>query len=275
MGRTVGFYQNFNLDLQRLSKALRCVEQQGAMGYEELAECMGVNRPVAEGYSGWLRHAGLARAAKQPGTPIAYSLTPFGKLAAEYDPNLDDLGTQWAIHYFLATEHTERSEAWYVLINEFLSIGRAFTGAQFASYFAGVAGQGITNRSSLTKDPQTALASYTRTQALSRIGIISKDGEVYKANPAKLPNALVQAFILLDWWQRHHPNVNMLRLSALYDESGSPGRIWLAERARMEQLVRELRGLGYLGFAATQHEQVTRLYSDPPESILERYYTHL
>lgn len=59
MGKTMGFYQNFNLDLRRLSSALRCIQAEPEMSYIALAQCMGENQPVAEGFSAWLRHTGL------------------------------------------------------------------------------------------------------------------------------------------------------------------------------------------------------------------------
>jgi hypothetical protein len=60
MAKTLGFYQNFNLDLQRLSNALGCIQHDPEMGHSALARCMSVNGPVAESFSSWLHHTGLA-----------------------------------------------------------------------------------------------------------------------------------------------------------------------------------------------------------------------
>src|SRR6266567_444455 len=133
MGKTLGFYQNFNLDLHRLSTALRCIQAEPEMSQGALAQGMGVNQPVAEGFSAWLRHTGLATIQprnERRSTPT-YILTPFGELVSQYDPTLMDLGTQWVLHFYLATEHEERSDAWYVLINEFLSLGLTFTSDKY------------------------------------------------------------------------------------------------------------------------------------------------
>ncbi len=112
VAKTLGFYQNFNLTLERLSSALRCIQANPQANQSELAECMGVNRPVAESFSAWLTHTGLVTRLERD-----YELTPFGRLASQYAPFLADNGTQWVLHYYLATEHTERSDAWYVFIN--------------------------------------------------------------------------------------------------------------------------------------------------------------
>lgn len=266
MGKTMGFYQNFSLDLQRLSRALSCIQAGPEMGHTALAQCMSENQPVAEGFSGWLRHTGLATSTSP------YKLTTFGELASQYDPTLTDLGTQWLLHYYLATDHAELSEAWYILINEFLSPGLTFTSEQFQSYFVNVRGSQAKNRSALSKDPQTALSTYVRPQALERLGILTRLKTTFMAGRPNLPHILVVGYMLLDWWQHRYIQTNTLRFPQLYREAGSPGRICLANSQQVRQFVVELTGLGYLSFSETQHEPVNRLYDELPSTLLERYY---
>lgn len=274
MGKTLGFYQNFNLDLHRLSTALRCIQADPEMGQNALAQCMGVNQPVAEGFSAWLRHTGLAtiQSFNKPKSTSPYKLTPFGELVSRYDPTLTDLGTQWVLHYYLATEHSERSDAWYVLINEFLSLGSTFTSDQFQAYFASVKGNEAKNRTALNKDPQTALSTYVRAQALGRLGILSKRDTTYSVEWPNLPHILVVGYLLLDWWQNCYNQTNTLRFPQIWREEEGLGRICLANNQQVRQFVIELTGLGYLNFSETQHEPVNRLYNEPPHTLLERYY---
>jgi hypothetical protein len=272
MGKTLGFYQNFNLDLQRLSIALRCIQADPEMGQNALAQCMGFNKPVAEGFSAWLRHTGLAmiQSVNEGKSTSSYKLTPFGELVSQYDPTLANLGTQWVLHYYLATEHAERSDAWYVLINEFLSLGSSFTSDQFQTYFASVKGNEATNRSALKKDPQTALNTYT--QALGRLDILSKKDTTYIVGWPNLPHILVVGYLLLDWWQNRYNQTNTLRFSELCRAEENLGRVCLATDQQVRQFVIELTGLGYLSFSETQHEPVNRLYNEPAHKLLERYY---
>lgn len=276
MGKTLGFYQNFNLDLQRLSTALRCVRADPEMGQNALAQCMSANRPVAEGFSAWLRHTGLVtiQSSDKPKSTSSYRLTPFGELVSQYDPTLTDLGTQWILHYYLATEHTERSDAWYVLVNEFLSLGSTFTSDQFQSYFASVKGNEAKNRSALMKDPQTALSTYVRTQALERLGILTKKDTTYSVSWPNLPHILVIGYLLLDWWQNRYNQTNTLKFSELCRTQESLGRVCLASDRQVRQFILELTGLGYLSFSETQHEPVHKLYTEPAHKLLESYYFH-
>jgi len=268
MGKTMGFYQNFNLDLQRLGRALSCIHADHEMGHAALAQCMGVNQPVAEGFSAWLRHTGLATIQ----THNKYQLTPFGELTSQYDPSLADIGTQWVLHYYLATDNIEKSDAWYILINEFLSSGLTFTSDQFQSYFASIIGNQAKNQSALNKDPQTALSTYVRPQALGRLGILTKSNTSYTVSWPNLPHFLIVGYLLLDWWQYRYNQTNTLRFSQLCQEEGSLGRLCLASNQQVRKFVIELTSLGYLSFSDTQHEPVNRLYSGPPQTLLESYY---
>jgi hypothetical protein len=273
LAKTIGFYQNFNLDLKRLSTALQCVQAQSEQGHDALAQCMGVNRPVAEGFSAWLRHTGLAtlHSGEQRQRTLTYELTSFGQLASKYDPTLTDLGTQWVLHYYLSTKHTECSEAWRILINEFLSPGLTFTPEQFSSYFASVMGE-VNNRSALSKDPSCALSTYIRPQGLSKLGILIKQKTTLSVGSPNWPHILVVGYLLCDWWHRHYNHTNTLRFVQLCKEEGSLGHLCQADDRQIRQFVGELAGLGYLSFSETQHEPVNRLYIDSPQTLLERYY---
>lgn len=273
MAKTIGFYQNFNLDLKRLSAALQCVETQPELGHDALATCMAVNRPVAEGFSAWLRHTGLATLGEQRQRGRSYELTPFGQLAFKYDPNLKDLGTQWVLHYYLSTKHTECSQAWRVLMNEFLSPGLSFTAEQFTSYFASVMGDEVKNRSALKKDPSTAISTYIRPQGFSKLGILGKEKTTISVASPNFPQILVVGYVLFDWWQRHYNQTNTLSFPQLCKEEGSLGNICQASEPQVRQFVSELTGLGCLSFSQTQHEPVNRLYLEPPHLLLERYYS--
>ncbi len=275
MAKTIGFYQNFHLDLQRLSNALRCIQYDPEMNYTTLAQCMSVNVPVAEGFSSWLRHTGLVEATPRKGRQktSAYRLTPFGELAYQYDPTLMDIGTQWILHYYLATRRVEVSDAWYVLVNNYLPHRLHFTKEQFLPYFGSLMEDEAKNRLALSKDPLAALSTYTRTDVLGQLNILKKQDKAYVVGQPELPPTLVIGYILFDWWQYHYNQTDTLRFSQLCNEEESLGRICLADASRLRYPIVELAGLGYLSFSETQHEPVHRLYRDHSSVLLERYYT--
>lgn len=274
MAKTLGFYQNFNLDLQRLSNALRCIQQDPDMSHATLAQCMSVNQPVAEGFSAWLRHTGFAIATprKDQHKAGAYKLTPFGELAYQYDPTLMDIGTQWILHYYLATRREETSDAWYILVNKYLPHRHFFTSEQFQSYFSNSVEGDAKNRLALNKDPLVALSTYTRMEALGRLKILEKQNKTYTVGRPEYPSALIVGYMLLDWWQHHYNQTDTLRFSQICNEEESLGCVCLADVGQIRRSIAELAGLGYLSFSETQHEPVHRLYRDRPILLLEKYY---
>lgn len=274
MAKTIGFYQNFNLNLQRLSTALQCIKETPKLSHDELANHMGVNRPVAEGFSAWLTHTGLAIIdVSQPSRSLTYRLTPFGTLASEHDLFLQDINTQWLLHYHLATEHIERSEAWFVFVNHFLSTGQKFSSDQFQSYFANIAGITAKNRSALEKDPTSVLYSYTNLESLNRLGLLRKEKDTYLPGSPNLPHIFIVGYMLFDWWQRRYEKTDTLRFSQLCQEEESLGRLCLADSQQVKRLVIDLANHSLLSFSETQHEPVNRLYHGPLVALLERYYT--
>jgi hypothetical protein len=274
LAKTLGFYQNFVLDLHRLSCALECVQRTPQVNYADLAKFMGANKPVAEAYSAWLRHTGLVAARQNAAHrgSLIYQLTSFGEAVIQYDPKLADIGTRWILHYYLATDHEERSEAWKVLINEFISPGLSFTLNQFQKYFADAMGVGVANRKALERDPEAATSTYIRINALGKLGILNRENGVYVVGCPIVPDALVVGYILFDHWQRTSPHIDTLRFSQICQEAGNIGRIFLAQPIQVRQALADLAGRGYLTFAETQHEPVNRLYQGPVTVLLERYY---
>jgi hypothetical protein len=274
LAKTLGFYQNFGLDLHRLSAALECVQKTPTINYIDFGKYMGMNKPVAESYSAWLRHTGLVIAHSKgvPGRSLTYQLTPFGEMVIKYDPKLTDLGTQWVLHYYLAAKHEEISEAWRVLINHFVSPGLSFTLNQFQAYFSGLIGNEATNKKALEKDPDTAIGTYIRTQALGKLGILRKTSGTYAVGRPILPDALVVGYILFDQWQRKSPDIATWRFSQICQDPENVGRIFLAQPAQVKQMLANLAGRGYVTFAETQHEPVNRLYQGPVAQLMERYY---
>lgn len=269
-----GFFKSKNLWLPRLSAALRCVQEDPTSSQKALAGCMGVNQPVGASFSNWLRHTGLVKVEKKKGSSsLTYHLTPVGALIAEHDPQMADLGTQWLLHYYLATEHEQRSDAWYTLFNDFLSPSMSFTRKEYQSYFADLKKKEPNNYNGFESDAQAALYTYyNREKSLGALELLTKEKKGYTVGNPRYPDILVVGFMLFDWWKRHYDDTNTLRFSQLCQAEGSLGRLCVATPSQIRRFVLELTGLGYLSFSDTQHEPVNRLYNDEPQRLLERYY---
>src|SRR5215470_13817064 len=104
-------------------------------------------------------------------------------------------GTQWILHYYLATRRAECSDAWYILINRYLPTSLDFTSDQFQSYFTSTMANSVKNQLALSKDPLAALSTYTRLDALARLHILEKQNKIYTVRQPYLPPVLVIGYM--------------------------------------------------------------------------------
>ena len=115
--RNLAFHQNFSLNCDRLASLVRCILDSQTITKKTASVGMGVGEAAAEGTLGWLVKSGLGISQED-----GYALSPFGKLVAVHDPELNHPGTLWLLHYHLTSEHTEKAEVLYRGFDEFLAL---------------------------------------------------------------------------------------------------------------------------------------------------------
>ena len=117
---TVYFHGNFGLNRPYMAGVLKRALQNPMMKDGELAKPFGYGAPFAAKYRTWLHKTGLV----ELGLPLR--LAPMGEVVWQHDPNLENLITQWFMHYELTTDPT-RAETWHFFIHEFLPAHQSFT----------------------------------------------------------------------------------------------------------------------------------------------------
>ena len=268
--RAIRFNQGFPLERSLLKGMLQCIAAGKATSDEAVGAYIGVNPYKVQGLRGWLCKLGIAS-----GTSKEYRLSSFGAMAALHDPDLALPGTVWLLHYFLASEHEERSEVWYRCFNEFLYPGKRFAPAELEAYVERSLPENPANKAGVEKDAKELVKTYTQPDALGNLGLLTRQTDKQLvAGSHTLPEPLIVAYVLFDVWRRRYDGTNSLRLSQLVSEPETPGRIFLATPAQVREFVLRLQADGLLGYADTQHEPVTRKFQALPTVLLEQYYHH-
>jgi hypothetical protein len=231
---------------------------------------LGVNPYKVGGLRGWFCKLGLgSTTAKQ------YSLSPFGAAVAAHDPDLMRPGTQWLLHYFLASEHAERSEVWYQCFNAFLQPGMSFSREELREYVDRSLPENPSNKDAVEKDTSELLKTYSQDSALGSLKLITQQADkklIAGLSSSTIPDPLIIAYVLFDVWKRRYNTTNTLRLSQLVAEPETPGRIFVATSVQVREFILHLQAQGLLTYADTQHEPVTRRFQDDPTLLLEQYY---
>lgn len=266
--RTLRFNLGFPLDRHLMSGMLQCIVAGEANSDEAVGAYIGVNPYKVQGLRGWFCKLGLGSA-----TSRQYQLSSFGATIARHDPDLARSGTLWLLHYFLVSEHEERSEVWYRCFNDFLYPGKSFTREELQEYVERSLPESPSNKSGVENDSKELVKTYVQSAALGNLGILMRQADKrFTAIGEGAPDPLIVAFVLLDMWGRRFSTTNTLRLSQLASEAEGPGRVFVASPSQVRDFVLQLQAQGIVSFADTQHEPVTRQFFDDPAELLRHYY---
>lgn len=269
--RTLKFHQGFKLDRERLATLVRCIIDAKIPSKKAAAACMGIGEPAAEGCIGWLLKTGLGTAEHG-----AYKLTPLGMLVAAHDPHLGQQGTLWLLHYYLVTEHDERSEVWYRAFNEFLNPGTPFTRDALQTYVERSLGSSPANKSGIADDCKEFVKCYIDSVALGKLDFVREiEKKTFEAGLVNAPEPHIFAFALFDAWQRRFPHTDTLRVTQICQEPEMPGRVFAARHDQVVQALQLLQSMGLVNIVDSQHEPVTRRFRDEPYQLLANFYKSL
>lgn len=266
--RSLQFNQGFPLDRTLIKGMLQYAVTGEPTSNEAVGAYIGVNPYKVSGLRGWFCKLGLGTT-----TSKRYHLSPFGEVIATHDPDLNRLGTRWLLHYFLASEHEERSEVWYQCFNAFLQPGIRFLREELQEYIERSFLESPSNKDGVKKDSNELINTYSQDAALGSLGLITRQADKkLVAGLSTPPELLIVAYVLFDTWQRRYNDTNTLRLSQLVSEPETPGRIFVATSSQVREFILHLQAQGFLTYADTQHEPVTRRFHDAPTVLLEQYY---
>lgn len=269
--RNLKFHQGFKLDRERLATLVRCISDSETTSKKAAATYMGIGEPAAEGCIGWLMKTGLGTAQRG-----AYMLTPLGALIASHDPHLSQPSTLWLLHYYLVTEHDERSEVWYRAFNEFLSPGTSFTRDALETYVERSLDSSPTNKSGVADDCTQFGKCYTESVALGKLDLVREvEKKTYEAGLNSAPDPQIFAFALFDTWQRRFPHSDTLRVTQICQEPEMPGRVFAARRDQVAQALQSLQSMGLVNIVDSQHEPVTRRFRGEPYQLIADFYSTL
>ena len=267
--RTLCFHQKFPFERSLMKGFLHSIATNPTNSKTHIGAYLGVNPYKVSGIRGWFVKLGLGS-----GSAKQYHLSPFGAAVVEHDPDLVKPGTLWLLHYFLVSEHAERAEVWYRCFNEFIFPGRQFTYQELGAYVEVCLPEPPTNRQAVMYDAQELLKTYRSSAALGELRILTKQSDLaVMAKLPTLPDPMIAAYVLFNTWQRRYGAADTLRLSQIATDPEMLGRVFVATPTQVRELILRLQALGLVNYADTQHEPVTRRFSDPLETLLSRYYS--
>jgi len=236
----IGFSQTFGIELKVLSAAMRTFSAEGKLSRAELMQKIGVGDNRAEAVVTWLGKLGLRDNKKR-------CLTPLGKFLMEKDAYLENITTQWLLHYQLAKNPD--AEVWYYLSNRFITNRREFT-SKDAIQSLELAGVGQTSPRHLKSDVHIFLQALTDSKALKELNLLEKIGiDRYKIKNCKGIHPFLVGYILFDQKQTLYPNVSTINIKELLTADGNVGKVCLLSRDKLEDFFKQLQQMGYIAIS--------------------------
>lgn len=204
-------------------------------------------------------------------------LTHFGIYARKYDGLLEQLSTQWLMHYFLSAPHGPGPAFWHELVVTRFRVGDEFTtdeiAAQISEFVAREDGKRLALRSARST-VTVFLGTYTKEEGLGRLGILRSVGsQRYRVQEPDAPPAWAFAYALLDYWRAQFGDLLTINLDALYGER-SLTSLFLCGAGRLNMMLRTIQSEGYVDiYRVAPPYQVVLLRQDS-EPLLQKLYEH-
>ena len=222
----------------------------------------------------WAIAAGIIKKSKND-----YILSDLGKTIAEFDPQMEEDGIWWLIHYNLARQ---KSTAWfyayYFNIFEHIEFSRSEVESELRNYWFETNGKPMTDSvfDKLIYSPLIQVFNGTRLG--TDFGLfIPSEKDRFSRNPAgnqNLPHA-VFCYALMDWAKQNK------RESAHIDillEPWSPGKIFRLDRESLDMMLMEIGERYHKKIAWISHTanlNSVSLQKIPPLTMLMTYYLEL
>jgi hypothetical protein len=208
---------------------------------------------------------------------FTYEPTHFGKTIQIKDPSLEQLCTQWLMHYFLSAPHGPGPTFWHEIVSSRFRNGDEFTQEEIANeigrIYARDKGKPLSTGSA-TSTANAFLGTYIKSDGLGKLGLLEETSDNhYRVIETDVPPRWAVAIAVLDYWQVHFQQQVTVNLTSLTTESGLAS-LFMISRSRLDMILGEMREAGLVElFRFAPPYQVALLDSDP-EPIFQRMYSH-
>lgn len=270
--RTV-FHESFALSRSAVGQVLAVSAKRGrdSSDHGTLSQTLGERTHLGANYIKAMPRYGIATGLMNS----IYELTAFGHFAHLQDPSLEQLSTQWLMHYYLCAPHGPGPAFWNELVRSRFKTGNEFTAeeliVQLGEFFERTEGKPLAERSARST-VTVFLGTYLKTEALGHLGILEKVGEGrYQVLAPKAPPSWACACALLDYWQAHCRELVTISQDTLLAPGGFTDLLMIGG-SHLNTVLRAMEGAGYVEvYRVAPPYQVVLLRQDV-EPLLERMY---
>jgi hypothetical protein len=202
-------------------------------------------------------------------------LTIFGKLACLYDPLLEQIGTQWLMHYYLSSHDGPGPDYWNNLVVTFFRSGDEFTQEEISTAIYNYISE-MRGTNPRRKDADTTarifIGSYIKADGFNNLGVINEiSPRCYRVLEPEPPPTWSVACALLDLWQAQFSDQATINLNDLYGVNGLTS-IFMIGKGHLNSILEEIQQEGVIElYRIAPPYQIVMLQPDM-EKFLEKLY---
>lgn len=287
----LGRHQTFHLRDGWLVKGLRALDRDGfAFAHREAHHQLGVGSNMLQSIRFWLLATRLVEPAPdlREGRKTPLRATGVAQLLLEYDPYLEDLGTQWILHILLASRRGTAA-AWYWLFNEFDGgdVGEDELVSQLGAWVSASAPKKEFKTQALRREVSCLLRTYRAPggdvpnpaedeilSPLADLGLVATVGGMVRLEVGPKPHLPLGPFLFALAFFSRGSGRELLSVDELRWAPNSPGRLLCLDTRSLTQLLARAEEKDAVRISRTAGLQNVSVARTEPLHELKRYYSH-
>jgi hypothetical protein len=201
-------------------------------------------------------------------------LTVLGKYVFSKDLYLDQIGTQWLMHYHLSAPQGPGPAFWNQVVSKFFYSGNIFTNEDIVEFIGNSVWQSenkILSKRAVQSTATVLLGTYTKPEGLGKLRMLEvTDSGRYRVQTPLPPPAWAVSYALLDYWTDCYEYRLGVGLDTL-NESGF-NKLFLMGKSDLENVLQVLQELRYVEVHRSAPPFQVVLLQREPKPILDRLY---
>ncbi|SRR5258706_9109947 len=269
------FHESFSLSRQSINRILKAIFENPKIATVGQAEREIIFRDTTT--LGTRQVKSTARYARGIGAIDPKNLlSPFGEYILRHDPLMDQMGTQWLMHYHLSAPHGPGPAFWNELVLTRFRPGDDFTRndiiEQIAEFYKQNEGKSISIEDSVKPTAAVFLSTYTKSEAMGGLGLLEETAkDHYHVVEPIPPSVWVLALALLDYWQANFQDRVAINLGDLYNER-SLASLFMVGSGRINAMLFEMQNDGYVEIYRISPPYTVALLKQDVNYLLKRLY---
>lgn len=265
------FHRTFSLIRSAISQVLRASQQAENKGLAKL-DSKGITVLTSLGS---IYIEAMPRYGKGSGLLNSKNfLTDFGKSVISNDLYLDQVNTQWLMHYHMSAPHGPGPIFWNQIVSKYFYSGNIFSAEdiiEFIGNFIWDTENKVLSKRAIQSTVTVLLGSYTKPEGLGKLKLleITESGRFRVQSPV-IPSTWVVGYALLDFWKAQYPDRIGVSLDVLMD-SGFP-QLFLMAKSDLDEVLRIMQENQFVDVHRSAPPYQVMLLRQDQESILEKIY---